>query len=138
MLPSGLPEHIEDNADLARFLTQSSHFTTLLVKPAAFMPSSKSAETSISRHGPAPLERLWQLGQTATGERPLYGAAIFKAAAARSVTLQVVADEPPPRHAVIRGWPSSPADPGLHKARCKELAAVLASAAGAPLLRQVD
>jgi hypothetical protein len=48
--------------------------------------------------------------------------------------LNVVADEPPPRHAVIRGWPVIDNDPDLQKARHKEKALILASAAGPPLL----
>jgi hypothetical protein len=45
----------------------------------------------------------------------------------REAQLEVTADEPPPRHAAIRGWPFSEADPELQKARQKELAALIAS-----------
>jgi hypothetical protein len=51
MLPSGLLEEIDDDEDLARFLVQSSHFSTTSVKPSAFLPSPKDGETSVSRHG---------------------------------------------------------------------------------------
>src|SRR6266568_2056238 len=37
MLPSGLAEVVADEEDLARFLTQSSHFNTEIVKPG-FLP----------------------------------------------------------------------------------------------------
>ncbi len=135
MLPSGLPEHVDDKEDLARFLTQSSQFNAIMAKPAAFLPSPKNHETSVSRHGREPLDRLWGIGLAAAGTRTLYGAAIFKARAVRAVQLEVVADEPPPRHAAIRRWPVIEADSELQKARQKELASLLASAAGPPLLR---
>ena len=135
MLPSGLPEHVDDEEDLARFLTQRNQFNSIMVKPSAFLPDHNARETSISRHGKAPLERLWEIGLVATGNRKLYGAAIFKARVVRSAHLEVVADEPPPRHAVIKSWPWAENDPELQKAIQKELAVIIASTAGPPLLR---
>lgn len=133
-LPSGLSDSISDDEDLARFLTQSSHFSATLVRPAAFLPSPKDRETSISRHGPEPREELWTIGLSAAGARTLYGAAIFKAQSVRAARLEVTADEPPPRHAVIRGWPWDEADPELQRAKQKELALLIASKAN--LLRR--
>lgn len=104
-LLSGLPEVVADNENLARFLTQSSHFKGPIARLAVFLPSPKSRETSVSRHGGESAESLWQIGLTAAGDRQLYGAAIFRAETARKLTLEVIADEPPPRHAVLRGWP---------------------------------
>lgn len=134
-LPSGLPEHVDDTEDLARFLTQSSQFNAVMVKPAALLPSPKDRETSVSRHGREPLERLWEIGLVAAGSRKLYGAAFFRAGAVRVTGLDAGADEPPPRHAVIRGWPWIVNDPELQKAKQKELAVLIASASGPPLLR---
>lgn len=134
-LPSGLPEDVGDDEDLPRFLTQSSHFTAAATKPAAFMPAPRGNETSVSRHGREPLEALWRLGQTAAGERKLYGAAFVKAGQVRTINLDVIASEPPPRHAVIRGWPVAATDPRERKAMQLDLAIALASAAGPPLLR---
>ena len=135
MLSSGLPDRIEDAEELARFLYQSSHFTTALVKPSALLPNPKDRETSVFRHGREPREGLWELGSVATGTRKLYGAAIFSACDVRSAQLEVSADEPPPRHAVIKHWPWIDNDPELQKAKQKELAALIASASGPPLLR---
>lgn len=135
MLLSGLPDLVGDEEDVARFLTQSNQFNATMAKPAAFLPSLKSQQTSASRHGPEPLDRLWAIGLAAAGARKLYGAAIFKAQAVRAAQLDVLADEPPPRHAAIRGWPRIEADPELQKAKQKELAVLIASAAGEPLLR---
>ncbi len=69
------------------------------------------------------------MGNAAAGERNLYGAAIFKANTARLAQLDVIADEPPPLHAVIRGWPWDESDPELQKAKQKEKAALIASEA---------
>lgn len=125
-LLSGLPEVVADNENLARFLTQSNHFKGQIARLAVFLPSPKSCETSVSRHGAEPAGNLWQIGLTAAGGRPLYGAAIFRAVTARGLSLEVIADEPPPRHAVLRGWPWFDDDPEMQKAKQKEIAAVLA------------
>lgn len=133
-LLSGLPDEIDDEEDLARFLTQRSQFNTTIIKPAAFLPSPLDQETSVFRHGREPLTQLWEIGAAAAGERSLHGAAIFKARDVRSSRLDVFADEPPLRHAAIRQWPSIENDPDEQKAQQKERAVMLASAAGKPLL----
>lgn len=131
MLTSGLPEQVADDEDLARYLTQSNQFSSQhqIPKPAAFLPNPKDRETSVFRHGENPAAGLWALGQQAVGGRKLYGAAIFVAHSARSVQLEVVSDEPPPRHAAVRRWPWLEHDPGLQKARQIEMAGVIASSA---------
>lgn len=132
--PSGLPEHVADGEDLARFLTSSGHYNATAVRPAAFMPSPKNGETSIFRHGPVPMEDLKSIAQAAVGvERKIHGAAIVKAKDVREATLEVHSSEPPPRHANIVGWEWLREDPDFGKARQKELAALIAQKAGAPL-----
>ena len=128
-LPSGLPDQIGDAEELARFLTQRNQFNSEMAKPAAFLPNPKDRETSLSRHGSEPIEHLWTLGVEAAGNRSLHGAAIFKARVVRAAMLEVIADEPPPRHAVIRGWPWMGNDPELQKAKQLELAIQIARAA---------
>ena len=133
-LPSGLPEIVEDGEDLARFLFSSGHYNTTAVRPAAFLPNSKDHETSVFRQGARPAKELWELGSDlAASGRDLRGVAIVKALDVRTAGLDVFAGEPPPRHAAIRNWPADN-DPILQKARQKELAILLASAAGKPLL----
>jgi hypothetical protein len=130
MLASGLPEQIADNEDLARFLTSSSQFSAQLVKPAAFMPSVKDGETSVFRHGSEPRAQLWAVGNQHIGRtRQVHGAAIMKAIAVRAAQLEVIASEPPPRHAAIVGWPQVDNDPELQKAQQKQRAALIASTA---------
>lgn len=133
-LPSGLPEAISNEEDIARFLTQSSHFSSTQVDPSAFLPGKRDRETSVSRHGSEPLESLRGLGLSAAGDRKLYGAALIKAHDVHSALLEIMADEPPNRHAVIRNWPWVENDPIEQKAKQKQCALILARAAGKPLL----
>ena len=131
VLSSGLAEIVEDEEDLARFLTSSSQFNAAGIKPSAFLPNPKNRETSVFRHGSHPRESLWRTAEEhLAGTRTLHGAAIFKATHVRSAALDVVAQEPPPRHANIVGWPWSQTDPEMGKAEQKERAALIAQHAG--------
>lgn len=126
MLPSGLPDVVADTEPLARFLTSSSQFNNQMAKPSAFIPSPQDQETSVYRHGSEPAEELWTIADThVAGDRRIHGAAIVKAGDVRAVSLSVIADEPPPRHAAIRDWPLD-RDPDLEKAKQKEKAIHLA------------
>jgi hypothetical protein len=133
-LTSGLPEAIGADEDLARFLTQSSHFKARQVQPSAFLPHKASRNTSVMRHGREPMHTLAALGHIVAGGRALYGAALIRGSHVRSAGLDVVPDEPPERHAVIVGWPWVDDDAEQQKAQQKEKALALASAAGQPLL----
>ena len=127
-LASGLSEVIPDSEHLARFLTSSSQYNTKGVKHVAFLPSPQDRSTSVFRHSGKPKSQLWQIGMDhAVGERTLYGAALVTAKQVRLAHLALEADEPPPRHAAIVGWPTVESDPDLEKARHKELAAVITS-----------
>ena len=135
-LPSGLPEIVEDGEDLARFLFSSGHYNSTGIKPAAFLPNPKDHETSVFRHGAKPATDLWKLGSDlASSGRGLRGVAILQARDVRDIGLDIIAAEPPPRHAAIRNWPVD-TDPFLQKAQQKELALLLAQAAGRPILNQ--
>jgi len=128
MLASGLPDIIADPEELARFLFSLSHFNSKSVKPAAFLPSPDH-ETSVFRHGAEPREELWILAtEHAAGMRTVKAAALLNAGQVRIAGLDAVADEPPPRHAVLRGWPLND-NPHLQKAQQKERAILLAQAA---------
>jgi hypothetical protein len=130
MLASGLPDIVADQEDLARFLTSSSQFNAQMAKPAAFLPSVKNRETSVYRHGSEPPHALWAIAdQHLAGNRTIYGAAIVKARDVRVASLDVIAAEPPPRHAAIVGWPWLDDDPELQKAQQKERATLIASEA---------
>ena len=129
VLPSDLPEPIADDEDLARFLVSSRQYNTSGVKHTAFLPSSIHDETSVFRHGSNPLERLWSLAENVDLKgRTLHGAAIVTAINVRESSLDVIADEPPPRHAAIRNWPDNN-DVDLRKAQHKEIAMEIAAKA---------
>ena len=125
-LPSGLSKHVGDDERLARFLTSSKQFNSKMVKPAAFLPNPKNNQTSVFRHDGSPVEDLWLLGHAhISGGRSLHGAAILRARGVRAALLEVVSEEPPPRHANIIGWPTD-SDPVLEKAKRKECAELIA------------
>lgn len=135
ILASGLPETVDSAEDLARFLTQSGHYSGGRVRPGAFLPSPKDRATSVSRHGREPIATLHQLGLAAARDRSLHGAAIIKAREVRDAGLDVDADEPPERHALIRGWPWVDNDRQLEKAQQKEKALQLAATSEVILFR---
>ena len=126
ILPSGLAEIVADEEDLVHYLLSYGQFSATKVKPNALLPNPKDNERSVFRHGSEPRDQLWKIGlEHVVGERKLYGAAVFKAKHVRAVMLDVVAAEPPPRHAAVVGWPRSD-DPELQKAQQKERAALIA------------
>ena len=125
-LPSGLPEAVADEEDLARLLRSSGHFSSTVVKASAFLPA-KDGMTSVIRHGAQPRQELWKLAALYLGpEVKFHGAAICKASSIRQQHLDVLAAEPPPRHANIVNWPLN-ADVELQKAQQKELALAIAA-----------
>ena len=133
-LGSGLSHRVDNEEDLARFLTSSSHFNSTTVKPAAFLP--KDEETSVFRHGAEPRLQLWQIAEEnlkLPEGRKCHGAAIIKAYSVRTSRLDIIAEEPPPRHANIKGWPLLD-DPSMQRAKRREIAQELAS--NAVLLRR--
>jgi len=124
MLPSGFPEAVADEETLARFLTSSSYFSATAVKPAAFLPNPKAGmTTSVFRHDAG---NLIQIARDRRLDVSIHGAAVCNAAAVRAAKLEVVAEEPPPLHANIVGWPVE-ADPVLQKAAQREKALVITS-----------
>ena len=130
LLPSGLPESIDDSEDLARFLTSDSQFNTKGAKPSAYLPHPKYRNASVFRQGAEPAADLLQTWlDNAGADRKLHAVAICKAAHVRAARLDVIAEEPPPKHANIEGWPWNEADPEMAKAARKELAALIAQKA---------
>jgi hypothetical protein len=127
ILPSGLPDIVADEEDLARFITSSGQYNAKGAKPSVFMPEIEDRETSVFRHNGKPPDELWTVGEEHAAQgRTIRGAAIIKARDVRTAQLDVFADEPPPRHAAIRNWPWTEPDPDMRKAKHKELAILLA------------
>ncbi len=130
ILPSGLPEYVDERETLARFLTQSSHYNSFGVKPNAFLPNPKNNLTSVARHDQSPEDALWRIGESvvAPSGKRLHGAAFVTAADVRAVNLEVISEEPPLRHANLTNWSKSD-DPDVARAAYKEIAFVLAEKA---------
>lgn len=125
-LPSGLPELVADDEKLARVLTQTGHYSSTAVKQSAFIPAPDGTK-SVARHSGEPLEELWQLAQEYLGPAArIHGAAICVAADVRALALDVLAVEPPRRHANVVGWPTE-SDAELQKSRWKSLALAIAA-----------
>ncbi|MEY4750155.1 MAG: hypothetical protein RIQ60_2369 [Pseudomonadota bacterium] len=130
MLPSGLPEHIDAAEPLSRFLTSDSQFNRTMAKPSAFMPGPADGNTSVFRLAADPLPAVWDIADREIGtERRVRAVAVLTAGDVRRVKLEVEADEPPPRHANITGWPHIASDPERMRAERKEFALLLAQAA---------
>lgn len=126
-LPSGLSEAIDDDEDLARFLTSSRQFSAEAVRAAALVPRPSDNETSVFRHGSEPREALWKTARDyAIGDRTLHGAAIFKARDVRAASMDVISSEPPERHASIVGWVPSGSEAYIVKAQRLEQALLVA------------
>ncbi len=86
-------------------------------------------ETSVFRHEPAPIDRLYMFGvDYAAGTRTLRAAAILKGSQIRAETLLIEPNEPPTRHALILGWASHP-DAATQEAAQKQQALRLAERA---------
>jgi len=126
---SRAPEPVDDKEDIARFLYSSSWYNILSVKPAAFLPSPNNKTTSVTRYGKTPVSELIERGKRDPNQRRFHGLALVKAKDIRDVGLDVVPDEPPPRHANIVAWPWNAMDPESEKADQLLLATKLATRA---------
>lgn len=124
-LPSGLPEHVADDEELSRFLTQSNQFSSIGPKAAALLPNPKHRNASVFRGEDIPsLRQTFEAART--DGRQAKAVALFRTFVVRQIGLDVIAEEPPMAHANIEGWPWFEADPELQKARQLELAGSLA------------
>ena len=115
---SYLSAQIDDGEYLTNFVLESNKFKSeklasgggvrVVVHYKAFEPE-KTGERSVFRMDGLDKDAIAELGRTFVGqprEKPIYGWGRIKAVAVRrAVPLQVRADEPPPRHAVIDTWP---------------------------------
>jgi hypothetical protein len=91
---------------LARFLYSKNHYkpSDHTVRYAAFMPPT-SKRLSVFRIFTLQENEIWKLGDTLRIEPPL-GRADIKALVVTETGLTVEADDIPPRHANIIGWPN--------------------------------
>ena len=130
ILPSGLPDHVDDAEEIARLISFSNQVAASgCIKPSAFMPNPKTMDKSVFRYGATNLPAIWQAAKTHLPSSPIHGVAICLAKSVREAQLEVDASEPPDRHANIVNWPCLGTDPEADKAIWKERALVIASKA---------
>jgi len=110
-LMNTLAEIVSDDECLARFLLNKKYIRKGKMKPhhAAFVPYSR-VELSVSRIDGIEENEIWKLGERVVEMRSdnvrLFGRAELQAFRYRQKEyLDVIKDEPPPRHAIVKGWP---------------------------------
>lgn len=124
-LPSGLPEVVGDGEPISRFMTHKSHCNTQVVKQAAFIPNLNNGRLSVARHGAEPIEESERMAKSDYGLEKAFGVARLQAAEFRKVELDFEADDKPPRHADVVGWPWREDDREFGKAERKAKAVAL-------------
>jgi len=125
-LASSFSQAIDGEESMARFLRQSSYVAKSKerIKHTAFLPAPDN-DTSVFRIDELQPTDVQAMAVEHVKERSKNGAAVFKAKVVTDAKLKVVAKEPPPRHANIRGW-SMNDDPQMKKSERKTAAMDLA------------
>lgn len=118
-------EPVTPDEHLARCLTQSNHYhrAAARVTERAFLPGPDGT-TSVFRVDDLTDPEVWQLADEhiagVPGGRHVVGTGTILAQTVTDVGLQMEADNDPPRHAAIVGWPDDKSD---RKSRAQGLAA---------------
>ena len=105
-----LPPQVGDDELLANFVVESNKFKHDGIDHRQLMPSKTHGNTSAFRSDGLEQTEVADLGHNEVAaprqKRGILGWAEFLARTIRAVTpLTLSSDEPPPRHAVIEGWP---------------------------------
>jgi hypothetical protein len=99
--------------DLTKFIFNKSQFSPLnnRVKYSAFMPP-QNRRLSVFRVSGISQPEVWEIGGFIGEKRslPLLARADIMASAVIETGLEVYADDDPPRHANIVGWPQDASD----------------------------
>ena len=97
--------HVDAAEILARYIYYRNHYrpSDNTVKYSAFMPPADK-RLSVFRTSGLEEYAIWILGESLRAQ-PLKGRADITAAAVRETGLALDADDIPPRHANIVGWP---------------------------------
>lgn len=104
---------VADEEQLARFVFSDSHVNRSgIVKKGAFMPAPEQTALSVTRVDDVDANDMERYAAQARGTRPseAKGYAVLRAGVVRSEGFQVLADEPPPRHAHIQHFPTAKDD----------------------------
>lgn len=104
-----LPPKVDYRELLARYLTQKGHYNLKdnRVKHTAFMPKDDNLQISVFRIDGLLDSEVWQIGEDVVkiSGRHLHGRADIVVLLVEECGLLVNADDSPPRHANIIGWP---------------------------------
>lgn len=121
-----LPDRVLPDEPVSRFILDKDQFRQEkgFIYPAAFLPSKKTANTSVYRIESLPEARIWQLAErfvTALrgDKKPVLARADIQAKKVFDQDLAILPDRlPHPRHANIVSWPT---DRSAQKAKALEL-----------------
>lgn len=117
-------QSVGKDENLSRFVFSKSHFSreSRRVKMEAYMPSR--GQVSVFRVDQLTESAIWEIGSdiARNRERTLYARGDTKANEVRKAGLDILPDEPPPRHANLVGWPKN--DKSRQKLIALEVAAV--------------
>lgn len=103
-LPSGLPETVGLDEDIARFIRCSKYVrANQTIKHNAFLPAPDN-DTSTFRINGLNNEEVGAIAVEHVKEKAKNGAAVCKAKVIAQAELLLVPEEPPFQHANIRGW----------------------------------
>jgi hypothetical protein len=109
-----LPAIVDDHEEVASFVFESNKFKGDDLDFRQLMPSKKFGNTSVYRTAGLNENETADAGHAIALERPkpgILGWGVLVARAIRlispSTPLSLNADEPPPRHALIEGWPAA-------------------------------
>lgn len=122
--PDQLPSRVSPQERLSRYVVYNRHMKKAKnqVSPEAFVPSSKTNNTSVYRTNDCSEKKIWDIGDNFVtallpDKKPVIGRADLPAHTIDDQQLRVVPEtNPHPRHANIEGWPLDP-DAVLMKAR---------------------
>jgi hypothetical protein len=110
-----MPEVVDDDEAVVSFIVESSKIIKgVEVDHRQFLPSKRYGNHSVYRTTGITDVETAVAGHTIALQRSksgIYGWAAFIARTVRSFSpLTLRSDEPPPRHALIEGWPQTPQD----------------------------
>lgn len=115
---------------IIRFLYESNEYKEMqnLVTAKAFTPHSKDKETSVFNLDPTDRNALWKHASLhGRQDKTVKAAAHISASAVVECNLKLASAIPPPKHAVINGWPFDIGEEAMMRAQRLSLQQFLSS-----------
>jgi len=130
MAPLADPVLVDGSETVSRFVFERDKINGQGIKFRAFF-DPKGSGLSVSRTSGLLEREIWQLGDD-VGRGPAVGCGdLIVSQIAAEIGLRTIVAEPPPRHALIVGWPMDDRD--RHRSVAQQLAAL-----ARPRLRSLD